>query len=279
MRPTIADRRFEKFHNQLEELMRDYGNIDILWLDGAWVRPIENMPEEYEAWAKKKNWNQNIDMACIVEMARRHQPGLIVVDRWVSGKFENYLTPENRVPEKMIPFPWESCITTSGSWSYNPESKYKSTHQLLQILLSVVAKGGNLLLNIGPTAEGTWEEDAYDRLEQMGNWMKINGEAIYATRPVLPYQDGNVFLTQKKNVGMVYAIYLGDHNETNPPPKIWLKSLQPVENSIVTMLGTKGALKWENVGKGLLVHVPESIQKNPPCQYAWTIKFEHTIDH
>jgi alpha-L-fucosidase len=280
--PEKYPERWQKFkdfsYSQIEELMKDYGKIDIFWLDGAWVRPIENMPDEYVSWAKKKNWNQDIDMDRIANMARKHQPGLIVVDRWVSGEFENYLTPENRVPEKMIPYPWESCITSGGGWSYNPESQYKSVHQLLQILLSIVAKGGNLLLNIGPAPDGTWDENAYDRLEKIGKWMNVNSEAIYATRPIAPYQDGKVYLSRKKNTDTVYAIYLADEDETNPPAKIWLNSIQPVDNSNVTMLGVESFLEWEKVGKGFLIEVPESIQKNPPCQHAWTIKITKIVD-
>jgi len=152
-------------YNQIEELMTNYGDVDLLWLDGAWVRPIENMPEKYKDWAQKKNWNQDIDMARIATMARGHQPELLIVDRWVKSEYENYMTPENRVPEKMIPYPWESCITSTPGWSYTPKAKFKSAHQLISILVNVVSKGGNLLLNIGPAPDGTWPEAAYDQLE------------------------------------------------------------------------------------------------------------------
>lgn len=107
--PAKFPERWQKFkdftYRQIEELMTGYGNIDILWLDGAWVRPIDNMPKEFEDWAKKKNYNQDIDMATIANMAREHQPGLIVVDRWVSGEFENYLTPEQKIPDQPLNVP------------------------------------------------------------------------------------------------------------------------------------------------------------------------------
>lgn len=130
--------------------MTGYGQIDILWLDGAWVRPIDYMPKEFEEWAKKKNYNQDIGMARIDSMAEIHQPGLIIVDRWVSGVFENYLTPEQNTPEQVLNIPWESCITMALGWSYNKHHKYKSVHQLIHTLVDIVAKGGNFLLDIGP---------------------------------------------------------------------------------------------------------------------------------
>ena len=120
-------KQFKDFtYNQIEELMTNYGPVDILWLDGAWVRPLSNMPKEFESWGKKNSRDQDIDMARITRMARQHQPGLLVVDRWVNGQYENYLTPENKVPEKALSVPWESCITMATSWSYVRTDKYKS---------------------------------------------------------------------------------------------------------------------------------------------------------
>jgi len=279
--PAKFPERWQKFkdftYGQIQELMTGYGNIDILWLDGAWVRPIENMPKEFEDWAKKKNYNQDIDIARIAKMAREHQPGLIVVDRWVSGEFENYLTPEQKIPDNPLNVPWESCITMAPGWSYNKNHQYKSVHQLIHTLVDIVAKGGNFLLNIGPSPDGDWADDAYDRLQGIGEWMKINSEAIYETRPIAPYKEGKVCLTQKKD-GTVYAIYLSEEDEKNPPSKIWLSKIQPVEGAKLNMLGAKEELKWEKVGKGFLVNIPESVQKNPPCRDACVIRISKVVD-
>ena len=125
-------------------------------------------------------------MARISKMARQHQPGLLVVDRWVNGQYENYLTPENKVPEKALSVPWESCITMATSWSYVKTDRYKSVRELVHLLVDVVAKGGNLLLNIGPSPDGEWASDAYDRLRGMTAWMNVNSEAIYETRAISP---------------------------------------------------------------------------------------------
>ncbi|MFH1945520.1 MAG: alpha-L-fucosidase, partial [Acidobacteriota bacterium] len=155
---------------------------------------------------------QDIRMGEIVKKARAKQPGLIVVDRAVEGPHQNYLTPENHVPEKMLPYPWESCIIMGGGWSYSFNPEFKSSRELIHMLVDIVSKGGNLLLNIGPSPEGTWYDEAYVRLEEMGKWMDVNGEAIYHSRPVSPYKEDRVCLTKQKD-GTVYAVYLGREDE------------------------------------------------------------------
>lgn len=150
--------RWEDFirftHGQIMELMSDYGPLDILWLDGGWVRT--RTTEEIQRTITSPGYkfsrvqNQDIRMDELVAKAREKQPGLIVVDRAVPGKNQNYLTPENRVPEKALPYPWESCIIAGGGWSWVPEATYMNGRQVVHLLADIVAKGGNLLLNIAP---------------------------------------------------------------------------------------------------------------------------------
>jgi len=271
--------RWQKFvdftHAQIDELMTGYGPIDLLWLDGGWVQPMTH--DEVMKYVTAPDYkfshiqSQDINMPELARKAREHQPGLIVVDRAVYGKYQNYLTPENVVPDKMLPYPWESCITATNSWSFTFEDTYKSGRELVHMLVDIVSKGGNLLLNIGPGPDGTWHDDAYDRLAQIGAWLKVNGEAIYATRPISPYKEGKVCLTSTKD-GAVYAIYLGDKDEEQPPSRIWLNTVQPAPGATLTMLGVKENLTWEAVGKGMVVDIPPSIRKQAPCRYAWTIK-------
>ena len=220
--PTYPGRwkKFVEFtHNQIMELMTGYGRMDILWLDGGWVR-IKTDEEVKEQMLSAKYatrpQSQDINMPELVRKAREKQPGLIVVDRAVEGPYQNYLTPENQVPGKLLPYPWESCIIMGGGWSYSFDAKYKSTHELINILVDIVSKGGNLLLNIAPSPEGTWDEEAYSRLKELGVWMRINEEAIYNTRPLAPYREGKVCFTQL-NDGTTYAIYLADENEKTIP--------------------------------------------------------------
>lgn len=144
-------------HNQIDELMSDYGKMDILWLDGGWVRTktdeevTRELTEVFEGsrWARNPQ-SQDIRMGEIVQKARKKQPGLIVVDRAVPGQYQNYLTPEQHIPDEGLPYPWETCMTMAGSWSYVPNDKYKPTDELIEKLVDIVSKGGNFLLNIGP---------------------------------------------------------------------------------------------------------------------------------
>jgi alpha-L-fucosidase len=144
--------KFKEFtYNQLSELMHDYGSIDILWLDGGWVRPRETVNEEVLSWgARIPEWSQDIDMPKIAMMARKAQPGLLIVDRTVHGRFENYQTPEQRIPSTQLDHPWESCMTLANNWGYVPNDKYKTSAKVIHTLIEVVAKGGSLLLGVGP---------------------------------------------------------------------------------------------------------------------------------
>jgi alpha-L-fucosidase len=282
--PEAYPEKWEKFvqftHNQIMELMTDYGRIDILWLDGGWVarKDRERIRDFYQGFytrtasgfMKSRSVDQDIRMDELAGKAREKQPGLIVVDRAVPGKNQNYLTPENRVPEAALPYPWESCIIAGGGWSWVPDARYKSGRETIHMLVDIVAKGGNLLLNIAPGPDGNWHDEAYALLREIGDWMKVNGEAIYGTRALAPYKDGKVCLTRKQD-GTVYAIYLPDGNESTLPSKLWLNSIQAKKGTRVELLG-HGTVKWERSGNGMLIHVPGKAIASPPCQEAWTFK-------
>jgi alpha-L-fucosidase len=259
---TKHPERWESFKqftfDQIKELMSEYGRVDILWLDGGWVNP--------------GNRGQDIDLSAIAGMARSYQPGLIVVDRAVPGRFENYRTPEQEVPDKPLDYVWETCMTMATSWSYVPGDQYKPTRKLVHLLVDVVAKGGNFLLNIGPSPEGELPPAALERLKEIGDWMKVNGGAIYATRPLVPYAEGRVRFTQSAD-GQVNAVYLADPQETGPPAVVTVSSNPPRRGSSVTMLGFREPLKWEPAGKGFAIHIAEAVRNNPPCNHAWTFQY------
>jgi alpha-L-fucosidase len=202
---------------QIMELMQNYGPVDILWLDGGWVQPYtETSPK----WGYKPV-DQNIRMDELAAKARKVQPGLIVVDRAVEGPNQNYLTPEQSIPDKPLPYPWETCMTMANSWSYVPNDQYKSTATLLKNLCLIVSRGGNFLLNIAPDPKGRWDSTAYKRLDEIGAWMKVNGEAIYHSKPIAPYeikQGDNctwVFTQVEKSI---YAIWIPGKENKNPTP-------------------------------------------------------------
>jgi N-acetyl-beta-hexosaminidase/alpha-L-fucosidase len=250
-------------YNQIEELMTDYGKMDVLWLDGGWVRPLSTIDPAVD-WEKSISYDQDVDMPAIAKMARSHQPGLIVVDRSVPGEFENYRTPEQTVPTHPVEDPWESCITMGNSWSYVPHDHYKSATQLVQLLVKIVSRGGNLLLNIGPSPDGDWDDTAYARLQEIGAWMAVNSEAIYGTHPIRPYASGNICLTQSKDSLNTFAFYLSD----TLPAEIRIDRFAPAPKSKVTLLGDKTKLKWREDNKTMIISIPPSLLNKPVGKYA-----------
>ena len=203
--------RFKTFtHNQVRELTHNYGDIDILWLDGGWVRPEWSINDETRPWLGCYGRVQDIDMDRLAAIAREDNADLIIVDRSVGGRYENYRTPEKQVPDTLLPYPWETCMTLGDSWSYVPDDRYKSAQQLIHMLCDVVAKGGNLLLNVGPDAEGRLPEEALQRMEELGQWLRQYGHAIYGTRPLPPYCHGDKRYTQSKDGKHRYEITLLD---------------------------------------------------------------------
>ena len=196
----------------------------------------------------------------------------MVVDRAVHGINQNYLTPENRVPEKALSYPWESCIISGGGWAHTKDAKYMSGYQGIQLLVDIVSKGGNLLLNIAPTPEGEWQEGAYTLLNEFEDWMKINAEAIYNTKTIAPYKEGNVCMT-KKDDGTTYFMYMALKEETEMPAMITVNAHQPKKGTAVTLLGTKKKLKWAaNANGGFEISIPYKLRKNPPSKYVWVFK-------
>lgn len=248
--------RYNSFmYKQLEELVTGYGKLDLLWFD------LNGISRE-----------KNIDWQPIATMARKHQPGIMMVARASDVKYENYRTPEQEVPEEALDYPWETCMTMGNSWSYKPNDSYKSAYQLVQLLVRIVSKGGNFLLNIGPSPDGDFDPVAYSRLKEIGEWMKINSEAIYGTKPVKPYQETKITFTKKGN--SVYAFYLPDEDEKTMPAKVFVSSFQPVESSKIYLLGYEKPLSLERNGKGIVINIPPALQHKSPCQYAWVFKIQ-----
>jgi len=274
--------KFVEFtHNQIMELLTDYGKVDILWLDGGWVSKAskkeiinwytKTLNSSEEAYLKHRMVNQDIKMDELVVKARKKQPGLIVVDRAVHGKNQNYLTPENRVPDKTLPYPWESCIISGGGWSHTQNAKYMSGRKGIHTLVDVVAKGGNLLLNVAPGPEGEWQKGAYDLLKEYGDWMKVNSSAIYETNAIAPYKENNICFTQNKN-GNVNIIYLAEEGVDKIPAEITVKSINPAKGAKINLLGSKKNLKWKSNGSGFTITVPENLRNNPTAKYAWVFR-------
>ena len=262
--------RFRDFtHNQIEELMTTMGPMDILWLDGGWVRPDSTINDEVRSWGFDiAHWEQDIDMPRITAMARRHQPGLIVVDRTVHGPYEDYRTPEQHVPPGGLPYPWETNMTMTQSWGHHNDPQYKGTERLVHTLIDVVAKGGNFLLNVGPTPEGTWEEKAYERLAEIGAWMDVNGEGIYATRPYTVYEEGeHLRFTQSKDSSTVYVFALEWPREV-----LRVRSVKATGEAEVFLLGHDEPLRWSQGVDELRIQIP--VELRDVSSHAWTFRVE-----
>jgi alpha-L-fucosidase len=256
--------------DQIEELMSGYGAVDILWLDGGWVQP---MTPTSPRWGTHPS-DQDIDMPKIAAMARSLQPGLIIVDRAVEGPYQNYRTPEQEIPEHPLGYVWETCTPMAASWSYVSTDTYKPARELIHTLVSIVAKGGNLLLNIGPSPKGELPPAALQRLEELGRWMRINGSAIYSTRAVAPYTEERICFTRMPD-GAINAIYLADEDENRPPGEISISSFAPETGDRVMMLGIETPVPWERSGSGFVIHIPEQLRADPPCSHAWTFRFTY----
>lgn len=163
---------------QLKELLTNYGPIGVLWFDGEW----------------EKTWNSTYGTD-LYHYVRSLQPDIIINNRvsvgrsgmeGLTGEGEfggDFGTPEQTIPATGLPgVDWETCMTMNDHWGYNRADKnFKSTEDLIQKLADIASKGGNFLLNIGPTADGVFPQESMDRLRDIGTWMKGNGEAIYGT--------------------------------------------------------------------------------------------------
>lgn len=266
--------KFKQFtHNQVNELVSDYGKVDILWLDGGWVRKKTDeeikgeLLDVYDGsrWFRNPQ-SQDIDMAGLVKMARSKQPELIVVDRAVPGEYQNYLTPEQHIPDEGLPYPWETCMTMATSWSYVPGDKYKPTDELIEKLVDIVSKGGNYLLNIGPGPDGEFDPVAYERLKEIGDWMNVNGEAIYGTRMYSVFKDGeNIRFTQSKD-GKTKYIFLFDF----PAGKAVLTRMNFSRNDALQMLGASSKLRWTQKDDQVEISIPEALRNSG--KHVWVIR-------
>lgn len=238
--------RFKTFtKNQIEELVGgDYGKIDVLVLDGGWVCPA---------------LNQDIDMPAIAKMARGHQPGMLIVDRSVPGEYENWKTPERHIPTAQIDKPWESLLTMADDWGWTPDDDYKSSERIIRELVEVVAKGGSLLLGVGPKPDGTLTDEAIERLEQIGAWLDKNGEAIYNTRSTRRYHDGDTWFTRSKDGNTLYAIYTGSDAIVE-----W-RGNKPLRGSEVICLQTGKPVEWRRTWRGVELTMPGGLPVDLPA--------------
>jgi len=169
-------------HGQVRELLSDFGAVDVLWFDFSFVDKKDRLNfakgKGREAWGSED----------LVKLVRELQPNIVLNDRLdlpATPPTWDIKTPEQTQPREWVrvdgqPVVWEACQTLSGSWGYHrDEQSWRSTRQLITTLIDCVSKGGNLLLNVGPTGRGELDYRALDRLEGIGKWMRNHARSIY----------------------------------------------------------------------------------------------------
>jgi alpha-L-fucosidase len=251
--------RFEARHEaQMTELLTKYGPVDLLSLD-MWLPDF--------AWPHIQQ---------TIKKLRKIQPETMI--RWRGiGNFGDYHTPENYIPgdESQGTMAWQviHTLSTRNIFSYEPDERYiRSGEWIVSKLIDIVSKGGNLMIGIGPDLRGNWHPKAIESLDYAGEWLKVNGEAIYLTRPCRIYQQGDsIHFTHSKDGSIIYAI-----TEGWPGRELILEKVKADRRSEIQMLGYAESLKWTHSKAGLKIVIPEELQDpfHRPCQQAWSFKIE-----
>lgn len=218
---------------QVKELLRNYGDIAVLW----WDTPT-NMTDE---------------AALKLQAVLKQQPLIITNDRLKRPNFPgDTKTPEQKIPDRkeLDGKNWETCMTMNGTWGYRTkDTNWKSAAVLIQNLVDIASKGGNYLLNIGPKPDGTFPQESIARLGDIGKWMKVNGEAIYATQanPLAEVSWGRITTKETKKGTSLYLTVFDW-------PKDGRLEIPGLANKIVSvvLMANKKALK----SKGTTLYVP-----------------------
>lgn len=240
----------DREREQVRELVTSYGPLDILCFDACWPKAARE------------------DAARLAKMVRKLQPNILMRDRGV-GAYGDFYTPEGNIPEGFSEGNWMVIYPCGHSPAYLPFDTYKPKEWVLESLIDITAKGGNFEVCFGPMPNGKWPQDAVARLEYVGQWLGVNGEAIYKTRPWSAFKQGDdIRFTRSKDGKFIYAISL-----QWPGREFAVRSVRAKPGSVVHMLGVKQPLRWKQANE-LVIEVPSQVAENKPCQQAYSFKIE-----
>ena len=194
---------------QLRELLTNYGPLGIVWFDNGGGFAGYDMGTVMHGQE-------------LVDLVHQLQPDCLVNNR--AGVPGDYVTPEQEIPDEVIHAPWETCMTMNDHWGYNKNDQdWKSSEALIRDLIDIVSKGGNYLLNIGPTPDGVFPPQSLDRLAQIGRWMRVNGEAIHGAGPTaFGAELGAYSPTEKDKDGKPVFVALNEWRCTTKPGRLFI---------------------------------------------------------
>ena len=258
---------------QVRELVRQYDPA-VLWFDGEWI-PEWTHEMGLEMYQLIRGMKPEILINNRVDKGRQGMQGMTATDQRYAGDFG---TPEQEILEGTSTLDWESCMTMNDSWGFkSSDQNWKSAETLIHNLVDIAAKGGNYLLNVGPTAEGLIPVPSVERLAEIGDWMSVNGEAIYGSRLWAHYEDGDAIRYTHTGGDFVYAVSLGW-----PGSDLVLHHVEPEAGSEIYLLGFDAPLTWSfeaDTGEGspaLTITLPEAFQDEEarPCDCAFSFKIK-----